>query len=317
VVVNPTSGGGRVGTWWKEKESEVLGVLGYDSQVIWTTERERGGPQSVRKITEGIDQVIVVGGDGTLSEVVHHLGEAGLLEKIKLGVIPAGRGDDFFRTLVGKSMIQREQRYQFAIEWLRGGDTRKVDVVRSNWEAGSRHWINVVSFGFGGRVVERVKDRVGILGQSPLGATGLSYLLQTFAGLSEYRPINLKIRVDKQEVFNGPFFTGFILNGRFNAGGIEWLKGVRIDDGQLHLIGFQWPKKEWMKEWVPALVDRTWKNIEGVMVFTGTEIEIEVLGEVPTYSWLEWDGDPMVPGSFRAIQMQSLPKILRVVGNRF
>jgi len=43
--------------------------------------------------------LIVVGGDGTISEVVNGLGQAGFPEAVTLAILPAGTGNDLAATL--------------------------------------------------------------------------------------------------------------------------------------------------------------------------------------------------------------------------
>src|SRR5918993_2736243 len=86
VICNPASSGGSHEPQELHRELE-----GYDLE--WITTRSPGdATEAAREWRDGI--LIVVGGDGTISEVVNGLGQAGFPEGVTLAILPAGTGHD-------------------------------------------------------------------------------------------------------------------------------------------------------------------------------------------------------------------------------
>src|SRR5918992_1694201 len=92
-LVNPASAGGSTGRRWPAiaHRAAVLGLTG-DALIS-----ERPGELTAlaeRAVREGATRLVVVGGDGSVNEVVN--GTAGA--EVELAVIPRGTGWDFVRT---------------------------------------------------------------------------------------------------------------------------------------------------------------------------------------------------------------------------
>ncbi len=93
VIINPSSGKIR----YKEYLPELTNVLKQKFSEIELVYTEKKGDGIHYGLTTDADTVIVVGGDGTIREVVNGLMQQ---ERVpKLGVIPAGTVNDLARAL--------------------------------------------------------------------------------------------------------------------------------------------------------------------------------------------------------------------------
>src|SRR4051794_13807649 len=102
ILVNPNARRGNLGVQWPVWEKQILDVLKEDSaQVVFTTPHEHGSTLVKKSLSAGVKKVIVVGGDGTLSEAVRGLfqGEHKISSDVVMISLPGGRGDDFFKSL--------------------------------------------------------------------------------------------------------------------------------------------------------------------------------------------------------------------------
>src|SRR5437899_1214925 len=77
-----------------------------------------------RAAAEGAELLVVVGGDGSVHEVVNGIAER---DGIEIAVIPRGTGWDFARSLGLPRKIDR------AIEVALSGKTRTIDLGRANY----------------------------------------------------------------------------------------------------------------------------------------------------------------------------------------
>lgn len=93
-IVNPVSGIGRQKTVEK-LVPELLNKDLYDFEIKHTQERGHARKIGLEAIEAGIDILVVVGGDGTVSEVASRL----VNSNVELGIIPAGSGNGMARAL--------------------------------------------------------------------------------------------------------------------------------------------------------------------------------------------------------------------------
>ena len=139
VICNPASSGGGY-----EPEELHRELEGYDLEWI-TTRSPRDATEAAKEWRNGL--LIVVGGDGTISEVVNGLGRAGFPEAVTLAILPAGTGNDLAATLA----IPDDPDEAEAV--LRQNRVRNLDVVRVSSEGiGEQFFINVATGGMGAEV---------------------------------------------------------------------------------------------------------------------------------------------------------------------
>lgn len=95
-----------------------------------------------------VSELIVVGGDGTLHQVVNALGNA--YSRLEIGYVPAGTGNDFARGWFGK-------KYNTAgyIERALHGTGELIDIGQVN----ELYFINSVGIGFDGDLTRRLADK--------------------------------------------------------------------------------------------------------------------------------------------------------------
>src|SRR5215213_5029582 len=138
VICNPASSGGDY------EPTKLHGELeGYELEWI-STESPGDAREAASKWRDGL--LIVVGGDGTISEVVNGLGRAGFPAGVTLAILPAGTGNDLAVTLAIPEDTDE------AVAVLRQNRVRTLDVVRVRSEGiGEQFFINVATGGMGRR----------------------------------------------------------------------------------------------------------------------------------------------------------------------
>ena len=147
-LVNPASASGATGRRWPalRARAEALGLRGE------TRFSERPGhlTELAREAAAEECLLVVVGGDGTLNEVVN--GAAG--SNAEIAVIPAGTGRDFGRT------YSIPTRFDDAVRVALEGGPRTIDLGRAVYALpgggeGSRLFANAGSVGMSGAVARR------------------------------------------------------------------------------------------------------------------------------------------------------------------
>ena len=111
------------------------------AQVQFTKDAGEATKHARESVAGGCDLVIAAGGDGTLNEVIN--GVVPYHDRVAVGLIPLGTGNDFARTLGLPAGIPE------AIEILRQGNARPTDLARLT-NGNERYFLNVSAGGFSG-----------------------------------------------------------------------------------------------------------------------------------------------------------------------
>ena len=127
LVVNPSSRAARAAV---EAVSSAVRVAGLgEVLVLPTTPEEPGGPQARYAVAQGVERVVVAGGDGTVREVAGALAE-GDGRRVPLGVVPVGTANLFAR-----SALLRVGDLRGAARTAATGAPRRTDLGRARLTA--------------------------------------------------------------------------------------------------------------------------------------------------------------------------------------
>lgn len=172
----------------------------------------------------GFTHVLAGGGDGTLHQVMN--GVLSLTSpkenKVRIGVIPLGTGNDFARTCGISLSVQK------LISLIRNGgtitDIGEISCRNDKGELIRHYFINVCSLGMGPEVVRRLAGDSRFLGPD------LTYLKAILATFATHRSEHLSLKANNWET-SGDFRVVAIANGRTFGHRITVGPEARIDDG--------------------------------------------------------------------------------------
>lgn len=106
VVINPVGGSGSALKLWRDKGEQVLARGNNELRVVVTTHQFHGTELAAEVDLEAVDGIVVVGGDGMLSEVVKGLFSRRDWRdavKMPLGILPGGSGNGLATSLLAAS----------------------------------------------------------------------------------------------------------------------------------------------------------------------------------------------------------------------
>jgi diacylglycerol kinase (ATP) len=215
LLLNPTAGRGRGARLRRrlERLSDRAGlVLEESSSTADLTHRAR------RAADEGIDRLLVAGGDGTW----HHAAEALAGSATALAPIPAGTGNDLARALG----YPRDPAVAFAAALHGEPGTMDLGV------AGERTFCGVAGAGFDAAVAEYARTRIRRLRGPAV------YAWATLATLRTYRPPRAEV-ASNGDVLTGEFYLVAFANTPFFGGGMRLAPGADPTDGQLEMIALR------------------------------------------------------------------------------
>lgn len=229
VVVNPISGSGK-GLDDFPLISKLLRDNGIRSESVFTEHKCHATELTVSAINAGYRHIIVVGGDGTLHEVVNGLFIQKSVEPsdVTIAVIAVGTGNDWIR------MFGIPTRYSEAIRAIKEGYTFLQDVAAVEYEESMyrqvRYAANVAGAGFDAAVIKCLQQMrsKGLKGKS-------SYLRALVKTFFKYKSTGTKIWVDDRLVYNNILLSMAVGVGKYNGGGIQQLPEAVADDGLLDI----------------------------------------------------------------------------------
>jgi diacylglycerol kinase family enzyme len=229
--------------------------------------KEAGDAQRAARtaLRAGYRTIAVVGGDGTLGEVVSGFFEseshavpsspattratpksarairkspALVNEEAALALLPAGTGNDFARGLAGeraslehwlRRLIEHGRRER------RAAGTRRVDVLRGaiGEEARPFFCLNAATLGIGAEVARRVAAQGRLVRRFPGEAR---FALAAVQELARWRARSVSVRIDDGEAFECATNLVAIANSPYAGGGMMFSPAARTDDGLLDVV---------------------------------------------------------------------------------
>ncbi|MDI2131912.1 diacylglycerol kinase family protein [Yinghuangia seranimata] len=306
VVVNPIKLDSEDG---RARIARIMAEAGW-APPLWleTTVDDPGAGATRRALDEGVDLVLVAGGDGTVRECAEALAGTG----VPLAVVPSGTGNLLARNL--GLPIDLADAVHVAVH----GRDRPIDlggIESDEPDAGHRYFTAMAGIGLDAAMVadapDALKKKVGWPAYAVSGARHL-----------RDARMRVTLRID-----DGPPITRrarMVLVGNVGAlqAGMQLLPGAEPDDGLLDVVVFApygmtgWAHatlrvigRRRRDEQQAAARQRRWRPIEH---FTGRTVEVETARPEPR----ELDGDPIGPGTRMVVRVRPGALIVRVPDGR-
>ena len=232
AVVNPNSGSGRTGAIWPAIEEKLNRAIG-PVEVAFTDGPMAAKHMTSRALKNGSEQIIAVGGDGTVNEVVNGLfeGESLINSRVVLALLVTGSGCDFRRTFRMPDDVGSQ------IERIATGGTKPIDLGKLTFtdhdgHQSVRYFDNIASFGLSG-AADMAFNRLRFA--KKLGAK-FAFLWATFTTVITYNNKPVRIQVDDSfdKVVN--VCMAAVCNGQFFGGSMRIAPNARPDDGLFDVI---------------------------------------------------------------------------------
>lgn len=188
-----------------------------------------------KAISEGYNCMIAVGGDGTLNEVVNGtinaFNNSGIIDwekisDIKIGVFPAGSGNDFVRNIYDskittlKNLIQNNKSEPIDVGFAKFYDEKGIIT--------ERFFINIADVGIGGEVVITKEKLPSVF------SAKFNYLVSILYVMATYRKKLVKVKTDAF-LYEGKILNFVIANGKYFGNAIGIAPHAEINDGKFSI----------------------------------------------------------------------------------
>lgn len=283
MIVNPNAGV-KKGTKDWPKILRILNEEKVDFEFRLTAGRGHAIEIASEAAGNGYRKICVVGGDGTLNEVLNGIMVQTVVapSEITLGMIPVGTGNDWCR------MFGIPFDYLKAIVILKRKNTFLQDagiVTYYHKEAQvKRYFMNVAGMGYDALVAKKTN----LLKERGLGGP-LTYMYFVFASLFQYKFIEAVIEVDGKPAFRGEVFSMNVGICKYNGGGMMQVPDAIPDDGLLDVTLIKKTSKWMVVRYARKLFDGSLVDLPMVATFKGENIRIRSTGQL----FLETDGESL------------------------
>ncbi len=293
LILNPVSGISTVSTAQmtpEEKEAMVLDMLrvhGVEAEVYHTTPEDTGQALAKRLALQGVEVVIVAGGDGT----VHAVAKGLIGMPVALGIIPVGTMNNLAHSLKIPGTIED------ACAVIATGKQNPFDVGQINGQP----FLEVAGIGLEAALFTPAEDikRPGLLSTIRGAVTGLVTLFM-------FRPPMVRVSFNKGKRRPYHAIQVTVCNTPFYGARLRAAPDARVDDGLLDVLIYRnFSKLEYFKHAISISQGRrvlqpkiTTQRITSLSITASHPVEIQadgvVIGQTPAQV-------SIMPGALRVL----------------
>ncbi|GAA0352230.1 diacylglycerol/lipid kinase family protein [Bacillus horti] len=233
-IINPVAGSGKGSKVWEliKADLETENVYYRSFFTKHAGHAEDIALQIAELHGERLEAIIVVGGDGTMHEVINGLRS---YPQIPVGYIPGGSGNDFARGFMVPRSVKKAWK---RIYERKNKSARTFDLGRfrfSERKKAERFFINGLGIGFDGEVAKETNQSSYKKFLNKLRCGSLAYAISVIRLLFSYQPCDIHVEIDgNAHTFQKAWLVA-ISNIPYYGGGMKISPNARPDDGKLSL----------------------------------------------------------------------------------
>ncbi|PAV30108.1 hypothetical protein CIL05_06490 [Virgibacillus profundi] len=300
-IVNPSAGNGRARRVFSKLAKSSL-YKEIDSTYYYTEyngHAELLAKQIKENLYKQVTAIIVIGGDGTLHEVINGLEN----DEIPVSFIPGGSGNDFAR---GIGMKHKP------LDILRDIVTGKKE--KSYWlgnykldNNAGRIFVNNMGFGFDAEIAKTANESSYKILFNKLHLGTVSYIIALIQVLFKFKPREIKMEINKQKLTIPECWMITISNHPYYGGGMKIIPDAKIQPTRFPVLIIHGISK--------------WKVLALFMtVFTGKhinfkEVKLYEASEVKIFSneemYYQVDGQT---DTFESVVIRKSSKAIKMMG---
>ncbi|MBL4818668.1 MAG: diacylglycerol kinase family lipid kinase [Deltaproteobacteria bacterium] len=220
LIVNPRSNQGRIHVD-DAKLVPALKATWPHLKVFKTQAVGHATELTLQQVDQNASVIIVLGGDGTLNEVVNGLGEQSV---VPLAVLPRGSGNDTARSLGwpadANALIRR----------LLSAQVKHLDLGLVTSKTRKRYFLNVASCGISAVIAQGIREQ-----EHKISPTW-GYYFETLKAIVRYKPKQIKVKIDGKPLSYPNCSLLAFANGQYFGGGMHIAPRAQMDDGRFDEI---------------------------------------------------------------------------------
>lgn len=203
--------------------------------------------------SDGIDAILLVGGDGTSHEALPAIDQV----KLPFSILPCGRGNDFARN-TGISLDMRNHPLMQADPAV-----YPVDLPTVN----NKPYGSIACLGFDAVVNRLARDGRGFFSGTP------GYIICVMRALGSFKPFEVEIRING-DTWSGRVMIVAVANGPYYGGGMKIAPHADITDGILDVCVIEEVSKAELLKNFPKVFRGKHTTHPKVLMRTGQTVEV-------------------------------------------
>ncbi|MCM1034419.1 MAG: hypothetical protein NC038_02455 [Paludibacter sp.] len=254
-------------------------------------------------VEKGYDELLVLGGDGTLSEVINGIMSSRVDNKssIRFGLMPRGTGNDWGR------YWGLTNDYKRALDvFFNTGKPQPIDVgcltYQRNGDLYKHYFVNSVGFGVDARTVARAHVM-----KYYVGSHRLLYFFALLSAVFTHRSQKVELLTEKGSLLSAPMFTMNIGNGPFSGGGIRQNPDADPCDGIFHAMFVRRPTFRIVCSALPKVFNGGLKDIDFIDFFTARKVILR------TQQYMVFEADGILVDACGPYEVEVFPHALQMI----
>ena len=275
LIYNPQAGSLRR---HPERLSRALAALrgaGWLIEARPTTGPSTAGALAKAAVADGVDVVVVAGGDGTINEVLTGLGGA----QVPLAALPGGTANVLCCELGLRSSMEEVARL------LPNFGERRIALGQYLTAAGSRRFAMMAGFGLDAHIIQQIDP--ALKAKFGKGAYWYAGLRSVFHRLPEFQ-----VSVDSQ-TYRASF--ALVTRVRNYGGDFEIARNVQLVSPDFEIVLFSGTSATVYAKYMAGIALNRLEGMSGVTILRGTVVEIAG-GETPVHVQLDGEAAGQIPG---------------------
>ncbi|WP_061962641.1 bifunctional phosphatase PAP2/diacylglycerol kinase family protein [Demequina aurantiaca] len=274
---------------FRRRLTTVSRYKGWEAPTWWETKADDpGAGMAADAADQGMDRVLVAGGDGTVRAVCTAM--AG--HEIPVAIVPAGTGNLLGRNL--RIPLDEGEATALALQ----GFPRRIDVVRFTSGEAANTFVVMAGVGLDAQIMRDTNPKIKKM------VKGGAYVLAGAQQVSNAE-FHATVTLDGKVVHDGDAAMVLVGNVGKLQGGIDLIPGADASDGLLHVVVAQGQGVLGMGRMLKALSKG--KDSAAIRHYDGRRVTVELDRPVP----YQLDGD--VEGDTRSFEAEIDPGALSVV----
>lgn len=283
VIYNPQSSSGNGQNVWKQVEKVLI------NKNIAYKLYETTGPKSAKLYAKDItsddsnDKIIVIGGDGTLNEVINGIRD---YNKVTLGYIPSGSGGDFARDLgistnpeIAINSILNPKQYKM------------MDVCNMTNAECNKRFVVSTGIGFDAAVCHEAIHSPLKIFFNKIHAGKLTYVAIAIKQILSTKKHGCTIILDEaRKLKYDHFYFIAAMNHRYEGGGFMFCPKAKCDDGFIDVIIASNISKLKVLTLMPLALKGKHTKFKGIEIYKAKKVQIYSDEKLPIHCDGEYAG---------------------------
>jgi YegS/Rv2252/BmrU family lipid kinase len=235
------------------------------------------------------DLLVIIGGDGTMSEIVNSIFQKTDSQHPPLLLLPAGGGNALNHDLESLDFAKTLQK-------IKKPNFQKIDIIKLSSEAKIYYSFNIVGWGLVSEITKS-SEKLRFLG-------GLRYFLAAIIHIFKNPKHKAKIFIDNKE-YSGNFCFAFFSNTKFTGKSMKMSPLASLTDGKIDMVLVHHQPFWKLLSIFPKIFDGSHINAKEVIYIQSDKAKLE--SEV---SQLVVDGESIFTSPFK---VEIIPQALKII----